>query len=544
MIHYVEPVVGKEFFAREDILKSLHESAKDIKDGYRRNMALIGSGLVGKSSLLLQFLSKIDNSDMLLPVYLNLKNASVEEFVCNFMTRFLYHSLKKREQVKEPHELDYLLKPAQKIFPKSCDLIKRVKALVEEKNYDDAFSEVWDLCVILNAETGYFPVIVLDEFSLIAGFPVKRPYQVLGQKIMVQQKTLFLLSSSNTLHAKNILSEKLSLLFGGFNVIDIGAFDPSEAKDFLVVKSKGVIMPNEIRDFILTFTGGHPFYLSSIISKINSAKGYGTDKITVKNLSRIIAELVFYPGATIGQFFANMLVSIHAALPGVSVMDILISLVKPVRVKDILSKNIISATELNKMLNSLLELGIISKSGALYSVTDAVFRMWIEVKSKPRNLCFDFIPGHERADYTDEIQERIAYFYSERKKSLDNRIIELISSFNDDQFFIDERVRVLPRVGPIELKRFDGNSFLITAKEKKRCVFVVSRKEVTEEDVYAVFNRIKSLQYNKPKIVILAPMDIKGPAKLLAKQKQFCIWTKKDMARLFEFYKGYNALIA
>ena len=32
--------------------------------------------------------------------------------------------------------------------------------------------------------------------------------------------------------------------------------------------------------------------------------------------------------------------------------------------------------------------------------------------------------------------------------------------------------------------------------------------------------------------------------KLLAKQKQFWIWTRKDMSRLFEFYKGYNALIA
>jgi len=195
-------------------------------------------------------------------------------------------------------------------------------------------------------------------------------------------------------------------------------------------------------------------------------------------------------------------------------------------------------------LEGMTELGIISKSGALYSVTDAVFRMWIEVKSKPRNLCFDFMPEHERADYTDEIQERIAYFHSERKKSLDKRIIELISSFNDDQFFIDERVRLLPRVGTIELKHFDGNSYLITIKEKKRRVFVVSYKEVTEEDVYAVFSKIKSFKYNKPKIVLLAPIDIKAPAKLLAKQKQFCIWTKKDMARLFEFYKGYNALIA
>jgi len=544
MMHFEEPVVGKEFFAREDILKSLHESAKAIQDGYRHNIALVGSGLIGKSSLLLQFLSKIDGSDKLLPIYLNLKSSSIEEFCYNFMTRLLYHGLKKRKRLKESYELDYLFRSAKGIFPKSCDLIKRVNTLIGESNYEDAFSEVWDLSVILSAESGCFPVIVLDEFSLISNFSVKKPFQVLGQKIMVQQKTLFLLSSSSTLCAKKILSEKLSLLFGGFKVIDIGVFSPSEARDFLCAKCKSSAFSVDIRDFILTFTGGHPFYLSSIINKINSARGYGAERITIKYLSSIIAELLFYPGSAIGRFFTNMLASIHTAVGGMNVFDILSFFVAPVRLKDVLHKNIISATELNKIVNSLLELGMISRSGALYSVTDPVFRIWVEVKSKPRNLCFDFMPQHERADYTNEIQERVNAFYLERKKSLDKRVIELIGSFNDDQFFIDERVRVLPRVGSIGLKQLDENHVLITGKSKKKCLFIISRKDVTEEDVYDLSEKIRMLQYNKPKVVLLAPHDISSPARLLAKQKQFWVWTSKDIARLFEFYKGYNALIA
>jgi len=544
MMHFEEPVVGKEFFAREDILKSLHESAKAIQDGYRHNIALVGSGLIGKSSLLLQFLSKIDGSDKLLPIYLNLKSSSIEEFCYNFMTRLLYHGLKKRKRLKESYELDYLLRSAKGIFPKSCDLIKRVNTLIGESNYEDAFSEVWDLSVILSAESGCFPVIVLDEFSLISNFPVKKPFQVLGQKIMVQQKTLFLLSSSSTLCAKKILSEKLSLLFGGFKVIDIGVFSPSEARDFLRAKCKSITFSADIRDFILTFTGGHPFYLSSIINKINSARGYGAERITIKYLSSIIAELLFYPGSAIGRFFTNMLASIHTAVGGMNVFDILSFFVAPVRLKDVLHKNIISATELNKIVNSLLELGMISRSGALYSVTDPVFRIWVEVKSKPRNLCFDFMPQHERADYTNEIQERVNAFYLERKKSLDKRVIELIGSFNDDQFFIDERVRVLPRVGSIGLKQLDENHVLITGKSKKKCLFIISRKDVTEEDIYDLSEKIHMFQYNKPKVVLLAPHDISSPAMLLAKQKQFWVWTSKDIARLFKFYKGYNALIA
>lgn len=544
MSNYAEPVVGKEFFAREDLLRSLLQSAKDIQDGYRQNTALIGSGLIGKSSLLLQFLSSIKDSDKLLPVYLNLKDTGFEAFVFNFATRLLYHSLKKDKKVKESYGLDYLLRCAKGVFPKSCDIIKRVRRFVTHKRYDEAFSELWDLCVILNNESGFFPVITLDEFSLLSDFPVKRPYQVLGQKIMVQQKTLFLLSSSFSINARKILSEKLSLLFGGFKILDIDTFEPSEAKRFLLSRCKSVAIPGDIRDFILAFTNGHPFYLSSIMRKIDSAKSYGTDKITVKSLSRIIAELLFYPGGTVDQFFGNTLASIRTAVPKSSLFDILAFIVKPARIRDILSRNVIPTSELNIILKSLLELGLIAKSGMLYSISDPVFRMWIEVKSKPRNLCFDFIPQQERVDYPVCVEEKITNFCLERKKSLDKRIVELISSFNDDHFFIDERVRILPRVNSIRLKRIYGNSLLIAAKAKKKCLFVVLRKLVTEEDVCNISEKVRVLKKSKPKIVLIAPNGVEAGAKLMAKQKRYWIWAEEDITKLFKFYKGYNALIA
>ena len=92
---YSEPVVGNNFFAREGILKALEKSAKDIREGYRHNIAIIGRGLIGKSSLLLHFLGRIKDSEALIPVYVNLKENSFGQFVDNFITMLLYHSLKK-----------------------------------------------------------------------------------------------------------------------------------------------------------------------------------------------------------------------------------------------------------------------------------------------------------------------------------------------------------------------------------------------------------------------------------------------------------------
>ncbi len=545
MTHYVKPVVGKDFFAREDLLRHLTQSANDIQQGYRQNIALIGSGLIGKSSLLLQFLNSIKNTQELLPVYLNARDTNLEKFMHDFAAGLLYQALKKKPDDEASYRLDDLLKESSGVFPKSCDLVRRVRSFIAEKRYDEAYSELWDLCVLLNAETGRFPVLVLDEFSLLSEFPVAKPFRVLGQKIMVQQKTLFFVSSSFPLNARKILAERLSLLFGGFKRLDVGTFSADEARKFLTQRCRSVVIPNEIKDFILAFTNGHPFYLSSIAGKIDYAKGYGMERITLKSISRIIAELLFYPGGAIDQFFSEILDPIHKAMPERNVFDMLSAMAKqPVRARDILNKNTVSSSDLNKLLNSLAESSLIKKSGALYSADDAVFRMWIEVKSTPRNLCFDFVPQQERADYAKEVESRISVFYAERKKSLDKRIAELISSFDNDHFFIDERTRVLPRVNSIELKHFDHKNLLISAKGKKRCLFIISQKRLTQEDVCGICSRIKSLRYRKPKVVLIAPEGIEPPAKLAAKQKQFCIWSKDDMARLFKFYKGYNALIA
>ena len=83
MRFYAEPVVGNSFFARKDILESLLKSASDIREGYRHNIAIVGKGLIGKSSLLLHFLNHISSYDKLLPLYVNLKEANLERFIDN-----------------------------------------------------------------------------------------------------------------------------------------------------------------------------------------------------------------------------------------------------------------------------------------------------------------------------------------------------------------------------------------------------------------------------------------------------------------------------
>ncbi|MFH1868306.1 MAG: ATP-binding protein [Candidatus Omnitrophota bacterium] len=541
---YTEPVVGDNFFAREDLLDSLSKSAADIKEGYRHNIAIIGQGLIGKSSLLLHFLGLIKNDNKLIPVYINIKGMSFADFVDNYINMVLYHSLKKRKEITRSDDLKYLFKCALRFFPKSCDLIKRIRALAQEGELDEAYSALWDLNVALSSESGEFLVIVWDEFNLISKFGLSKPFQVLGQKIMVQQKTLFILSSSSAVTAKKILAEKLSMLFGGFKTIDIGPFSFTQARAFMESQCKDINISNDIKDYLLSFTGGHPFYLSSIINRLKLTKFYGTQKVLPRHLGQVIAELLLYPGGLINQFFSDQLKLVFSDIPSRDIYDILKTILSTGRASDIVSRTVSSAKQILDLLDGLLDLGMISKSGSLYAVTDSVFRMWIEIKSKPRNLCFDFMPQEESGSYAKEAENKIMEFNAGRKRGLDDKLIELITSFKNDQFFIDERIRILPNVDYVRVRRLGQDGKVFVMRGKKDWLFVLPSRYVTDEYVYSLVQRAKAWKLNSAKIILLAPSGIDDTAKMIAKQKQLWVWGSQDINRLFLFFQGQRALIA
>ncbi len=55
---FSDPVVGDKFFGRAESLNFLSKRANGLKDGYRQNIAIIGDELVGKTSIIFNFLNK------------------------------------------------------------------------------------------------------------------------------------------------------------------------------------------------------------------------------------------------------------------------------------------------------------------------------------------------------------------------------------------------------------------------------------------------------------------------------------------------------
>ena len=89
---FIEPVFGKKFFGREQVLATLHKRVTAMKGGYRQNIALTGPMLAGKSSILRHFLKSVKDSDVI-PIYIELAGEDYNIFCTRYMATLLFEYL-------------------------------------------------------------------------------------------------------------------------------------------------------------------------------------------------------------------------------------------------------------------------------------------------------------------------------------------------------------------------------------------------------------------------------------------------------------------
>ena len=127
---FIEPVFGKKFFGREEILATLHKRVTAVKGGYRQNLALTGPMLAGKSSILRHFLKTVKSTDIL-PVYVEMEGDNFRAFCIRFMATLLYQYLRS-EGERPPVELESLRETCKEFIPATVQQIDEVLTLFRQ----------------------------------------------------------------------------------------------------------------------------------------------------------------------------------------------------------------------------------------------------------------------------------------------------------------------------------------------------------------------------------------------------------------------------
>jgi len=541
---FSEPVVGEKFFGRHEVLELLNKRVSALRDGYRQNIALTGQSLAGKSSIILHFLHTI-KEDRLIPIYVEVVKENFRSFANKFIATMLYNSLRKMGEAADI-DMERLLDKAEKALPKTCLAIKNINSCIDRTDFDEAYSNLLGLTSILKAETNLSCIVILDEFDNLEKIGVKNPFLGFGKVIMVQKDTMYIVSSSRDAAIKKILSEKLSLLFGNFEVVKIANFDLATSKEFLGIRLADFDMEEQLIKFLIAFTDGNPFYLDRISSRVRAiAIERMSSYIGTEPIAKAVTDLVYNSGGAIHQYLVNFILELLDTKYKDQYLSIMVAIANGRNKQSEIARALKTKHgDLAKALVRLVENGLISKNGVFYKIDDAMLGFWLKhVYQMRKNLLVDGA-FNKSALFEDDMRSYIALFAAELDKGTAARIAELFNHFSNELVQIESKHIRLPHFTKVEPRTFqDGRQFIAASFRNNFWIAAPYDALVGENDIINYIRNAKALGCKISNKVIIPLKGMDENAKLLAKELKISIWDASVANMLMEFYDKFRIVM-
>lgn len=533
--------LDKCVFGRTESLRLLKKRVIDLKDGYRQNIALIGSQFVGKSMILQHFISEIDEEGVHV-VYLELENKNFHYFYSKFIGSLLYN-YSKNKRLPLHDDIDLLMESTKQSIPQSVQVIGKIRESYKKKKIHDAYLGLLTLPEVFTNETGEHCVIILDEFQNLENFAIEDAYQALGKKIMTHKKCLYILSSSFPHVAKKILSEKLTLLFGSFEDVVIDTFRPEVSQQYIEDNLKDIKIGAQLRSFITDFTGGHPLYLNLLCREIkNLCAIHNQGEVYMPILSLAIENAIFDRWGVISRHFELINNEICLGKGNQAASMILVSLSNGrSKIEEILADVDIKKSQLIQKLNRFAELGILIKNGQAYYFKDKLFKYWVRFVYQIRIKDIELAPDKQYKQFKSELIQCVEKFKASTRQEFSSRIIELLHCIDNGVFDLNGRKYKVPTfrsIEPSKLRNDSGANFdVIKAEVDEEAWFIVMKKDIiSENDIGAIIKASKEMVKKPKRRLIISLMDLEENAKLKALQERFWIWNQCDINALLSMF--------
>jgi AAA+ ATPase superfamily predicted ATPase len=537
------PVSKSEFIGREAILNLLDKRVKAFKKGYRQNVALLGPEMIGKTSLVSQFISKLEHDENILPIYVFSMQEPLSIFAFRFMRAVLYYTLKNNKKYfKETYttaDLPTLKNEARSLCPAVVDYIQKVEKLLEYKRASQALAALFDLLSELKNELRKPVLLILDEFQFVMSTNVKRPYLLLGEHIISQKDVMYIITSSEVRLGKEILAHDLSLLFGNFEHIMVKPFNYEESREFLNQRLKWINIKQVHKKFIITITGGHPFYIELLCRRLRSiVQEYKIGQVPKNILIKAIAEELFYPSSFIYQYMDRLLHRLFYSSSRWIYLNILLAISSGKRKVGEIAKFIhISATSVSRYLKKLVNTGLVKKYGSVYLVIEPMLPLWLKLAYQKISLSLDIDYIIYEQKVNQELEALINVFEEEETKTLAERLRTLFSSFKNDIVRLNGHRFKLFHFSEVEHRVADGIELPIVARVHNRYwIPHVAEEKVSEKDIRAIIEKLKKLRYRISCKPLICLGGIETDAKLAAQEAGLTIWDLEDINILLNTY--------
>ncbi len=524
------------FFGRGEIFALFEKRLEAFLNGYRQNIGLLGVGLVGKSFLLRTFLSKI-NSDQILSIFFSCRSfESFEWFAERWMGELLL-SVHRALGGTPPSHLQELIRSLKKTAPKTLRHVKWVKKMLMAHRYDQAYRELLGLTGTLQQETGKKIILVLDDFDCLEDLELADPFADLGREIMMQKETMYLVSTSRFARGRFIFHEKLSLLFGNFEAIELNPFDFDEAREWIEQKTADSNLDEGLKRFLIRLTNGHPYYLNRLLARIRftmtSRSGDGRALMVTA-----LADELYERSGILNQCFERKIHSFSGRGYFWRYGDILLGIAKGHKKLSQMMRFLrLKGTEIKKVLEELLRLEVIQKHGSLFIIPDPLFRFWLVSVYYLRRTSFSALPLASPRHFQDQAEWAVEESLRADSSELPKRIEDLFRKFRGDMVELNQKRFYCPHFTEILSRPNNGRAFPIAAKNgKSRWLCQVLSGKVMEDDIRVFLEDIKRLRAPLEKKLIMGLRGIDLNAKLLAQEAKIQYLDLKNLNFLLDVH--------
>jgi len=521
-------------FGRTKILSLLRKRVDDLKEGYRQNIALIGPKLIGKTSIIRYFLANLSDSKIIY-IYLEPELFEFKNFVKKFIGRLL-NSIAQNEGLPSSNNLEILIDSMQKIIPRTIENIEKIMANLERERNSDIYNDLLNLPHIFTEETGKVCLIILDEFqSIIDTLNIESAYQVLSKKITIQRNCMYIIISSLRYTAKRILTEKLSLLFGNFEIVDIKPFDVETTRSFINHRLEDVKLTTSLQNFLFDLTTGQPFYLEIICRELlKLARSFQDQVITLSILATCLSNLLYEEWGILNRHFENYLSQINQGKSGHLFLSIILTISRGKRrIHDITSSLHKQKIIISQKINKLLELDILSKNGNFYYLTDKMFAFWLKfIYLRKLYSVTNFNISAVDYSFKAEIEKNIDDYIRISEKAISERVTELFNLFENESVQMNGykyRLFRFKEINPIIFKGISNNQGLLAHSKNILWLILLKEDILTEEDVAKFIAECRNYKQKPQRKIIVSIGNTDANAKLKALQEKIWVWNVADL---------------
>ncbi len=533
------------YFVRREIHDRIEKRIEAFDKGYRQNIGIIAPEGLGKSQLLSSLFRSLRYQQRFLPVYFNANAIDFDHFAECWIGAML-SSVFAAQDLPLPDDFQSLLTNAQNLVPLTIDRIRQFKKVARREKGSYALKDLFSLVHVLAQETGKKVVLMLDEFQGLESLKVSDPFALLGKQIMVDKNVLYIAASSKPARAREIFKEKLTLLFGNFEVLEMKPFNFEESRDFLSSRLQGVRFTESQTRFLIRMTDGHPLYLEMIMDRLEMLllksqqppEGIAAD-VPSETLLKAFHKELFDAKGRIALLFEKRIHELkHMGKDFSPYIRTLLALSDGRRrvlgIATYIEKKIL---ETRNILQKLVQEDVVVRHGIFYTLDDPLFRFWLKYVYHAAGHCYMPEAPEPSQTLLDSLAQEFRRSEDEERRDITARVEALFKQFRNDVLEMGEKKIQCPQFSEIVFRPTNGRVFPLYARNSKvRWLCQIARETIREEDVTFFMEDARKHRQNLQRKILIALDGIDQNAKLLAQEARIQLWTLRDFNALLDLY--------